>query len=220
MSEPRSPEGKQPVPIRLVVFDCDGVLFDSEPANLGFYREVLRASGAPPVPESDEAAYHSLASAQLFERLFGHDPDLLARVQRVARETDYAPFFPLMQPKPLLHETLATLKSRYRLAMATNRGQTTRGVVDFFGLGRWFDLAVGVLDVERPKPAPDMLLLCLERLGVGPAEALYVGDQPGDLEAATAAGLRFLGMGTMCGRVPLSAQRFEDLPRLVASLQP
>ncbi|MFN2376164.1 MAG: HAD family hydrolase [Candidatus Binatia bacterium] len=206
------------MPIRLVVFDCDGVLFDSEPANLAFYREVLHASGAPPMPESAEAAYHSLASAQLFEKMFGEEPELLARVQKVARATDYAPFFPLMQPKPRLRETLATLRLQYATAMATNRGQTTQGVVKFFGLGDLFDLAVGVLDVARPKPHPDMLVRCLEHLGVTAGEAVYVGDQATDFEAAEAAGMAFIGMGPMCGRTKWSAQLFEELPGIIASI--
>jgi phosphoglycolate phosphatase len=204
--------------MRLVIFDCDGVLFDSEPANLAFYREVLRVAGAPPMPESAEAAYHSLASAQLFERLFAADPPMLERVKQVARATDYAPFFPLMQPKPLLRETIALLRQRFATAMATNRGQTTRGVIDHYKMHDLFDLAVGVLDVARPKPAPDMLLHCLEHFGVEPGEAVYVGDQPTDLEAAVGAGLRFIGMGPMCGRVPVSAQRFEDLPAVIEEL--
>src|SRR5690349_2510139 len=175
------------MPIRLVIFDCDGVLFDSEPANLAFYREVLRVAEAPPIPESAEAAYHSLASSQLFEKLFGDDPELLERVKTIGRSTPYAPFFPMMQPKRFLRETLVTLKKSYSLAMATNRGQTTQGVIDFFDLRGVFDLAVGVLDVARPKPAPDMLLLCLERLGVAAHEAVYVGDQGTDRAAAAAA---------------------------------
>jgi HAD superfamily hydrolase (TIGR01509 family) len=206
------------LPVRLVIFDCDGVLFDSEPANLAFYREVLRVAGAPPVPESTEAAYHSLASSQLFEKLFAGDPVMLARVKEVARSTDYAPFFPLMQPKPRLRETLALLRERYRVAMATNRGQTTQGVVDHFTLRDLFDLAVGVLDVARPKPHPDMLALCLERFDVPAREAVYVGDQATDLEAAEAAGIHFIGMGPMCGRVARSAQRFEEIPGIVAQI--
>jgi phosphoglycolate phosphatase len=206
------------MPIRLVIFDCDGVLFDSEPANLAFYREVLRLAEVPPMPESSEAAYHSLASAQLFEKMFGHDPAVLARVQGVARSIDYAAFFPLMQPKPRLHETLALLKSRYAIAMATNRGQTTQGVVDHFALREYFDLAVGVLDVARPKPAPDMLVKCLDHFGVAAGEAVYVGDQPTDLEAAAGAGIPFVGMGPMCGLANRSAQRFEDIPALVEAI--
>jgi HAD superfamily hydrolase (TIGR01509 family) len=207
------------MPIRLAIFDCDGVLFDSEPANLAFYREVLRLADAPPMPESVEAAYHSLASAQLFEKIFGDQPEFLAKVKEIARATDYKSFFPLMQPKPRLRETLEELRRGRSTAMATNRGQTTHGVLAHFGLGDLFDLAVGVLDVARPKPAPDMLLLCLERLGVAAGEAVYVGDQPTDLEAAEGAGIRFVGMGPMCGRVPLSAQRFEQIPRIVSSLE-
>lgn len=206
------------MPIRLVIFDCDGVLFDSEPANLAFYREVLRRAEAPPMPESAEAAYHSLASAQLFQQLFGDRPELLARVQGVAKATEYAPFFPLMQPKPLLRETLALLHERYAIAMATNRGQTTQGVVDFYALREFFDLALGVLDVARPKPHPDMLLRCLEHFAVAASEAVYVGDQPTDLEAAEAAGIAFIGMGPMCGRTKRSAQRFEEIPGIISSI--
>lgn len=204
--------------IRLVIFDCDGVLFDSEPANLAFYREVLRRAEVPPMPESHEAAYHALASAQLFQKMFAHQPEVLERVQRVARSIDYAEFFPLMQPKPRLRETLALLKARYAVAMATNRGQTTQGVVEHFALREFFDLAVGVLDVERPKPAPDMLRKCLDHFGVGPREAVYVGDQPTDLEAAASAGIPFVGMGPMCGLATRSAQLFEDVPAVVESL--
>jgi phosphoglycolate phosphatase len=206
------------MPIRLVVFDCDGVLFDSEPANLAFYREVLRLAEAPPMPESAETAYHSLASAQLFDKLFGDRPEMLERVKSIAKATPYTPFFPHMNPKPLLRETLSLLKKTYSIAMATNRGSTTQGVIDHFGLREHFDLAVGVLDVERPKPAPDMLVRCLEHFAVAASEAVYVGDQPTDLEAAEGAGLRFIGMGPMCGRTALSAQRFEEIPAIVARL--
>lgn len=206
------------MPIRLVLFDCDGVLFDSEPANLAFYRDVLRCCGAPPVPESAEAAYHALASAELFGSLFPGDRALAERLLRTARETDYGPYFALMQPKPLLRETLALLKQSYKTGMATNRGTTTHRVVEVFGLQGLFDVAVGVLDVVKPKPAPDMLTLCLDRLGVAAQEAVYVGDQPTDLQAANAAGFHFVGMGPMCGQTPHSAQRFEDIPALVASL--
>ncbi|MFN2427553.1 MAG: HAD family hydrolase [Candidatus Binatia bacterium] len=204
--------------IRLVVFDCDGVLFDSEPANLAFYREVLRVAGAPPMPESAEAAYHSLASAELFQKLFGERPELLVRVQSVARATDYAPYFPLMQPKPLLRETLGALRQQYSTAMATNRGQTTQGVLEFFELRSFFDLAVGVLDVAKPKPHPDMLLHCIDHFDVAARDAVYVGDQSTDRQAAEAAGMHFIGMGPMCGVTPFSAQRFEEIPALVAGL--
>jgi phosphoglycolate phosphatase-like HAD superfamily hydrolase len=48
---------------------------------------------------------------------------------------------------------------------------------------------LGPEDVARPKPAPDMLRVALERLGVAPARALYVGDMGVDVETARAAGV-------------------------------
>ena len=44
------------------------------------------------------------------------------------------------------------------------------------------DLALGPEDVERPKPAPDMLLAALGRLGLKPEQVLYVGDMVVDIE--------------------------------------
>ena len=75
------------------------------------------------------------------------------------------------------------------------------------------------LEVARPKPSPDMLLLCLDTLGHAAEGAVYVGDQATDLEAASAAGMRFIGMGPMAGSTPWTAERFEDIPALVEAME-
>ena len=182
--------------IDLVIFDCDGVLFHSEEANVAFYNEVLRRAGEREVSRQAEIACHTLASAQLFATLFVDRPETLERVRRIAQEVDYGPFYDLMRPRARLRETLASLGTRYRLAMATNRGKTTMGVLERFDLREYFELAVGVLDVERLKPHPDMLERCLAHFGVGPQQAIYVGDQEIDAVAASAAGLGFVAMGS------------------------
>jgi phosphoglycolate phosphatase len=204
--------------IRLVIFDCDGVLFRSEAANVAFYNEVLRQVGEPPLPAREEVAAHAMASAHLFRHFYGDQPELLARVQEVARGLDYTPFYSFMEPQPALRETLALLRRRYATAMATNRGKTTHGVLAHFDLADFFDLAVGALDVEHPKPAPDMIEVCLEHFGVAPEEAVYVGDQPLDRDAAAAAGVHFVGMDPIADEVPMRLERFDELPALVAEL--
>lgn len=183
------------MPIRLVIFDCDGVLFHSEAANIGFYNAVLAGAGEPPLAQAGEAACHALASAQLFEKYFGDRPALLAKIRDVAQATPYEPFFPLMQPRERLYGVLERLAGSYKIAMATNRGKTVEGVLDHFQLRPYFDLAVGVFDVERPKPHPDMLLKCTEYFGLGVDEAVYVGDQETDRESASKAGMRFIAIG-------------------------
>jgi pyrophosphatase PpaX len=57
------------------------------------------------------------------------------------------------------------------------------------GIERWFDVVVTCDDTAAHKPDPEPILLALERLGVRPEDAAYVGDSPFDVGAARAAGV-------------------------------
>jgi phosphoglycolate phosphatase len=96
--------------------------------------------------------------------------------------------------------------------MATNRGKTAAEVVRRFALDRYIELTVGVLDVARPKPHPDMLEYCLDHFGFEPEAALYVGDQQIDADAAFAAGVSFVAVGTT---VKFAANRIDTLGELL-----
>jgi HAD superfamily hydrolase (TIGR01509 family) len=204
--------------VQLVIFDCDGVLFHSEAANIGFYNAVFEAAGEAQLGDADEAACHALASAQLFEKYFGHRPERLARVREAAQATDYAPFFPLMKPRERLFDVLAELGKKYKLALATNRGKTVHQVLEFFELTRFFDLAVGVYDVDRPKPHPDMLLKCLEHFGVAADEAVYVGDQETDRQSAHSAGVSFIAIGDAVVNPAYHVDELCDLDPILSAL--
>ena len=182
-------------PARAVVFDCDGVLFDSWHANVAYYDAIRARLGLAPMDAAWQERAHYLAGSQVIDEMFGDDRALLAEARRSARTIDYEPFYALMEPMPGLFDVLAVLRPAWRLGMATNRGSTVSGVVQRFGLDRYLDAAVGVLDVARPKPHPDVVLECLARLGVPPAAGVYVGDAESDLTAAQAAGVRFIAVG-------------------------
>lgn len=182
-------------PARAVVFDCDGVLFDSWHANVAYYDAIRARLGLAPMDAAWQERAHYLAGSQVIDEMFGDDRALLAEARRIARTIDYEPFYALMEPMPGLFDVLAVLRPAWRLGMATNRGSTVSGVVQRFGLDRYLDASVGVLDVARPKPHPDVVLECLARLGVPPAAGVYVGDAESDLTAAQAAGARFIAVG-------------------------
>ena len=110
-----------------------------------------------------------------------------------------------------LADVLTALRPTWKLGMATNRGHTVTGVVRRFGLDVWLDAAVGVLDVARPKPHPDVIEECLARLGVPASAAVYVGDAPSDLAAAQAAGVGFVAVGDRTGS-PSSLRTLHELP--------
>jgi phosphoglycolate phosphatase len=206
-----------PATARAVIFDCDGVLFDSWHANIAFYNAIRATLGLPPMDRAWEDRAHFLAAASVLEEMFGHDPVLAADARRVFESTDYGPFFDLMVPVPGLFEVLAALRPAWRLGMATNRGATLAGVMRRFGLDAWLDAAVGVLDVPRPKPAPDVIRKCLARLGVPPSSGVYVGDAESDLVAARAAGVEFVAVGDG-GWSTRRVRAFNELPALLEGL--
>lgn len=203
--------------LEAVIFDCDGVLFDSWCANVAYYNAILAAMDRPPLDAEWERRVHVLAASQVIDEIFRTDPTGLEQARRIARELDYGPFYELMEPAPQLHALLAGLKRQYRLAMATNRGRTVPEVVRRFGLGAYLDLAVGVLDVERPKPHPDMIEKCLAHFRIRPDAAVYVGDAPSDLAAAQAAGVHFVGVGDHEWS-PHPIRQLQELPERLSRL--
>lgn len=197
MSTPRrTPVGNA---VELVILDCDGVLFDSWDANVAFYDAVLATIGEGPLDETGRELCHRLSGPQLWGQLFDGEPQLLERARAAAASADYGPFYPLMRPTPDLTDTLERLAAHCPLALATNRGRTVAGVTKHFALERFFAAAFGILDVPRPKPAPDLLLACLERTGVAATAAVFVGDTLVDRDAAAAAGVAYVGIGPVSG---------------------
>ena len=212
----QAPERALPTPdrLRLVIFDCDGVLFDSWRANVAFYNAVLAAAGQPALDDAGEHLCHRYSSPQLYAALFGSEPTVLARVTEIAATIDYTPFFDLMVPARDLETSLGRLAAHCPLALATNRGRTVAGLIARFGLQALLPIHVGILDVEHPKPTPDMLLRCLELAAVAPEATVYVGDTELDHAAAAACGIAYVGVGPNSGTTRV-VREVRELPALL-----
>jgi len=179
-----------------IIFDCDGVLFESRQANLAYYNRILEEFSYPPVlPEQEQRAQlcHTASSSQVLAVLL--EPADLQSALEFSATIDYRQFIPFMEPEPYLHQMLKQVGNRFPLAIATNRGTSVEAILTHFGLREYFSAVVTCRDVERPKPAPDMLLLAAERLGFLPENCLFVGDSVLDKQAALAAKVRFAGYG-------------------------
>lgn len=175
-----------------IVFDCDGVLFDSLKANLAFYSTVLTAMGAPPIDPADTARVelcHTASSRVVFETLLGKDAG--ERALALAAEMTFDDFIGVMEPHPGMAPALERLAAQLPLGVATNRGASIHAIVRHFALGHLFRAVVSCLDVAAPKPAPDMVVLAAKQLGCAPEALLFVGDSELDRRAAQAAGATF-----------------------------
>ncbi len=180
------------ISLRGIIFDCDGVLFESRQANLAYYNAVLDKFGAAPVsPEDRDKAYlcHTAASPRVFEVLLG--PDLAEQALELAAAMSYRQFIPFMTPEPGMDEALKILSDRMPLAVATNRGTSMLEILEHFGLSGYFSAVITSRHVQRPKPHPDMLLLASRQLGLALNDLLFVGDSELDRGAAKSAGMPF-----------------------------
>jgi len=178
--------------VKAVVFDCDGVMFDSMKANEAYYNHILAQFGKPDMSKEECDYVHMNTAERSVTYLFRNDPKLEDALA-YWHSMNYQPFIPIMEMEPYLKEFLEYLRPTYKTAIATNRSDTMPDVLKDHGLEGYFDLVVTCLDVKHPKPHPESLIKILDHFGLSPEEAIYIGDSQIDEMTANAAGVPLIG---------------------------
>ena len=173
--------------IKVVAFDCDGVMFDTEKANKAFYNRILNHLGMP-IMTPEQFSYANMHTAEKVLAYLMNDPERFEAAQAHRQKIGYLPFIPVMKIEPHLKQVLKKLRLKYNTAIATNRTDSIDHILKEFGLGAYFDFVVSALDVKHPKPHPEPLNKILEHYGLKPNQMVYVGDSELDEIAARAAG--------------------------------
>lgn len=177
--------------IRAVVFDCDGVMFDTTRANTAYYNHILKQFDQSELTPEQFEYVHMHTVDESIAHLFP-DKALRSRAFAYRKQMSYLPFLEYMEMEPDLQPLLTELRPRYKTAIATNRTDTMNRVLQRHGLDRLFDLVVTAWDVKRPKPHPDQLEKILTAFALQPRQVLYIGDSELDALAARASGVRFI----------------------------
>lgn len=191
---------------RATLFDFDYTLADSSAGAVDCMRYALAELGLPDVEAeacartmglSLPATLVALAGeehahlAPAFTRLFMERADVVM----VPRTVILADTAPTLERLGRMGYRRAIVSTKYRFRIEATLARD--------GLMGLVETIVGGEDVAAHKPAPDSLLLALERLGVGADEALYVGDSLVDAQAAQAAGVAFVAVTS--GHTPAEA---------------
>jgi HAD superfamily hydrolase (TIGR01509 family) len=203
--------------LKLVGFDCDGVLFDSRDANIAFYNDILVRFGFPPMAPAAVDYVHAHTYQESLEFLFRGSP-VLEEVLDFCRTIDYQRFIPMMVEAPHLREFLGFLRPRLYTALATNRTTTTQAVLHYHSLADQFDLVVSAQDVARPKPHPEACWRILEHFGLTPAEVIYIGDSKVDEEFARNSGMPFVAYRNPALKADFHLDSFADGRTLIQEL--
>jgi HAD superfamily hydrolase (TIGR01549 family) len=177
--------------IKIVAFDCDGVMFDTTESNTAYYNQILAHFNRPTLTAEQFAYCHSHTADQAIANLFPDEEGFRA-AQAYRKQMSYLPFLKYMEMEPYLKPLIQKLRPRYKTAIATNRSDTMDRVISEHGLEGYFDLVVCSHDVDHPKPHPDQLVKIIEHFGLEPYNSLYVGDSELDEIAAKAAGVHFV----------------------------
>ena len=200
--------------VRVVAFDCDGVLFDTLEANRHYYNHILQHFNHPPMDAEQLLFVHAHTVQQALERLF-EDEALRQAADAFRRTIDYGGFLQHLKMEPHLIELLDWMHGKFKTAIATNRTHTMNRLLREFGLADRFDLVVTSLDVERPKPFPDPLLKILAHFKAAPHQSLFVGDSDVDECTARAAKVPFVAYRNPALPADHHIQSLKDLRALL-----
>lgn len=177
--------------IKVIAFDCDGVMFDSAAANTAYYNQILAHFSMPEMTPSQFAYAHMHTTDESLAHLF-QAPQALEAAQAYRKSITYFPFIKLMEIEPHLKMLLNRLRPGLKTAVATNRTDTMDRVITDHGLEGLFDLVITTLDVANPKPHPDPILKVMDHFQAAPSQTIYIGDSKVDEIAAKTAGTRFV----------------------------
>ncbi len=178
--------------IKAVVFDCDGVMFDTAVANRKYYDEVLQAFGKPKLNEEQFINVHMMTVKNAIDYLFPGKDDL-SDVYDSLKTIGYHKFIQYMSMEKGLKVLLVKLKENgYIRGIATNRTNTMEKVLEDFHLEGYFEVVMTAAKVKKPKPDPEQLLLIMEKFNLQPDEILFIGDSEYDCQAAASAKSKFV----------------------------
>jgi HAD superfamily hydrolase (TIGR01509 family) len=210
----------------LVIFDCDGVLVDSEPVANRTLGQMLRELGL------------DLTQAQIFEHFVGYSlPHCLRVIEgmlgrpppedflRDLQARTFAAFKTELRAMPGIEQALDALEAAglpYCVASSGDHEKmnTTLGITGL--LPRFAGRIFSVTQVARGKPAPDVYLFAARQLGAEPTACVVVEDTPPGVQAGAAAGMTVFGFSAHTPEQKLraaGAQRtFDDMRQLFSML--
>lgn len=173
-----------------LVFDIDGVFFDSRTSNIEYYNIIRRAVQLPPLNDEEADFCHQASVTECLDRII--PPPYREAADKACGQLNYTEqLLPMLALEPGLLEMLHWLRSwGVRLAVFTNRSNSVDKLLRYFGLEAFFT-PVKTAATCRPKPNPDGLFEIMAEWELPPGSIAFLGDSRVDELAAKKAGVPF-----------------------------
>jgi HAD superfamily hydrolase (TIGR01509 family) len=197
--------------VSLLIFDCDGVLVDSEMIALDVLAKMLSELGWPIAAAECRARFMGKSMGDVLaevEALLGRPvpPELGERMKRLLFERLRRELKPVRDVRKVISALpyrvcVASSSQPERIALSLE----VTGLAPLFQ-GRVFSAA----EVRHGKPAPDLFLHAAARLGVAPKQAIVIEDSPAGVIAARRAGMGVIGFAGASHADPALAQMLRE----------
>jgi HAD superfamily hydrolase (TIGR01509 family) len=182
--------------LRAVLFDVDGTLMDTNYLHTVSWWQAF-AQGGHHVPMVDIHRSIGMDSGLLLDRLLPADRDKDADAGlQASHDALYATYWTRLRPLPGAAELLRACKARgLSVVLASSAGEAESGALRAaLDAEDAIDDATFAGDVERSKPAPDLVQVALEKAAVPAGQAVFVGDTVWDAQASQKAGVSCIGL--------------------------
>jgi len=197
-------------PYRCALFDIDGTLVDTVELIVRALDHTFRKHLGVQISRDELRRTIGLPlhrQVRLFDHLVDFVPD-----HRAMEADEIAYYESHKHLEQVIPEALEALKEAkragMRVALVTSKNRLElETFLPRLNVNGWVDAVVSSSDVARPKPAPDSVLVALERLQASPSEAIFVGDTVYDIQCARGAGVRVIAVGW--GAHPVEMLRAE-----------
>ena len=178
--------------MKTIIFDMDGVIFDSERAVYNGWKEIADKYGFGDI---DRAYFRCIGtnaarSKEIFLECFGEDFPYDKYKDEQSREYHRKYDGGKLPLKNGIKELMEALRAAgYKTAIASStRTKVIEDQIRDAGLSQFFDVIVGGDTVERSKPFPDIFLIAAENLGAAPESTYVVEDSFNGIRAAHTGG--------------------------------
>lgn len=206
--------------LKVIIFDLDGVLVDSQPLQYKAYNQVFALRGFPITPAEWEVEWihKSMSCRKWIEQ---QNLQLDVEEMRTAKREIYDKLIITeLQLKPGVNQAISALAKYYTLSIASASMKASLDLIaQKFNFKTSFQLIISdqIEEIKRPKPFPDVFLYVAQRLGVSPAECVVIEDSVAGLEAAKAAGMKCV----ICpdSRYQSPESRFKQADKIIDSLE-
>ena len=174
--------------MKAIVFDMDGVLFDTERLCMNTWHEMARERN---LEHMDQVAENSIgrnrvAIEKIYHDVYGEDFPVAQFLDESRRRMwDSIEQNGLKLMKGVMELLIYLRQSDYRIAIASSSGdQVIERYLEIAGMRQYFDRIVGGNQIQNSKPSPDIYLKACEVLGANPPDTIAVEDSPNGIRSA------------------------------------